>query len=173
MEGPWRDPRDFKRSPTRHHAQMKAPLSVGGVIAIAVLHIALFPLVNAIARQDLHTPPDSFLLIAAAIMLIPSVIFAYALPKIRVGSMSRYWHVPQHTYVLSRPLLCLLGTSMTGTAIGTASVGLLAGWATFAQGFIMALNALAFLYSANERCQRPAASEFTMVFWRSLFRFNL
>ena len=152
---------------------MKAPLSIGGVTAIAMLHIALYPLVNEIERQGLHTPPDSFLLIAAAIMLIPSLIFAYALPKIRVGSMSRYWHVPRHTFVLSRPLLCLLGTSMTGTAIGTAAVGLIAGWGTFAHGFITSLNALVFLYSANQRCQRPAASEFTMVFWRSLFRFKL
>jgi hypothetical protein len=62
---------------------------------------------------------------------------------------------------------------MTGTAIGTVAVGLLAGWATFAQGFILSLNALTFLYSANERCQRTASSEFTMGFWRSLFRFNL
>ena len=152
---------------------MKAPLSVGGVVAIAVLHIALFPLVNEIARQGLHTPPDSFLLIAGVIMLIPSVVFAYALPKIRVGSMSRFWQAPRHTYVLSRTLLCVLGTSMTGTAIGTVSVGLFAEWATFSQGVILALNALAFLYSANERCQRPATSEFTMVFWRSLFRFIL
>lgn len=152
---------------------MKAPLSIGGVIAIAVFHLALYPLVNEFSQQGPHTPSDSFLLIAAAIMLIPSLIFAYVLPKLRVGSMSRYWHLPRHTYILSRPLLCLLGTSMTGTAIGTAAVGSVAGWATFAQGFLLSLNALVFLYSANERCQRPAASEFTMFFWRSLFRFNL
>ena len=105
---------------------MKAPLSACGVIAIAVLHISLYPLVSEIEQQVLHAPPDSFLLIAA-IMLIPSLVFAYALPKLRVGSMSRWWHVPRNTYVLSRPLLCFLGTSMTGTALGATVVGLVAG----------------------------------------------
>jgi hypothetical protein len=102
-----RRPRIATVPPTKHLARMKAPLCVGGVSAIAVMHIALYPHVNEFARQGLHTPRDSFLIIAVAIMLIPSLIFAYVLPKMRVGSISRYWHVPRHTYLLSRPLLFL------------------------------------------------------------------
>ena len=152
------------------HDCMKAPISNPGVALIALLNgvagYALYSLVTDLGRLQ----RDSFVLSIATIMLVPTFLFAYAMPRLKVGPMWNVWRVPKRTYILSRPLLCVISTVLFGCALGMITCGLLVDWRVVAQGGQTLLAATCFLHSSNVRCQRPASTEFAMSFWGPLFR---
>ena len=95
-------------------------------------------------------------------MLIPSIIFAMILPKLKVGFMATAWQLPKNTFVCSRPLLRLIGSWLVGNSIGTA---ILAGFVGGLHLPVIAISlptTIAYLYSAHQRIQRHPMSEFAM-----------
>lgn len=117
-----------------------------------------------LANQSNHEIPVSVARIGIALMIVPSILYAVAFPHIKVGFMARVWHLPKQTYLVSRNLLRLVGSSLLGQLIGTAVL------AVFIQGLFLEMLALlvptsiAFVYSAGRRLRKHPNSEFALSF---------
>ena len=100
--------------------------------------------------------------IGLGIMLMPSIIFAIVLPKLKVGFMATAWQLPKNTFVFSRPLLRFAGSWMLGSSIATAILACVIGGPNLPILLVLLPTTISFLYSAGQRMRRHPMSEFAM-----------
>lgn len=137
---------------------MQRPYSIVGALLIAFAYAGI-GLVPPAARQ---LPSSDVLLVLIIPAILLGVPFAIWLPHARAGSMGDHWHVPRHTFLMPRLLVCLIGTTMIGATFGTL---ILSGATDVRYGllFMMQLfGTIAFVWSARRRFSRHPSSEFVM-----------
>ena len=100
--------------------------------------------------------------VGVLVMMIPSIVFAIALPRLKVGFMTTAWRLPYHTFMCSRPLLRLIGSSLVGNLAGTIALAFLVADIHLPILVLVAPTAIAFVYSACQRFQKHPNSEFAM-----------
>jgi hypothetical protein len=107
-------------------------------------------------------PPAMFL----AWMLIPTALvgmpFAYWLPIARARFMGVGQRVPRNTYLMSRPIVCFVATSMIAVVIGNAILTIWIDLRYALLGIGQLFGAVAFVASAAKRFARHPASEFVL-----------
>lgn len=157
---------------------LRRPFWISGVLAEALLVVAL-----GLAHPELM-PPKMMLPGAArmppplAVVLFMSacgVAFAYWLPIARARFFPGYSHrLPSMTLLLSRPLVCLFGSVLLGSALGGLILSALDdfrhAWVALGQ----LLVAATFIFSASRRFRRHPTSEWVYppvyYLFRKLFR---
>lgn len=100
--------------------------------------------------------------VGIGVLVIPSTAFAFVLPHLKVGFMASVWQLPKNTFLLSRPLLRLIGSSLVGNLLGMIILAFLIG-DLHLQGVVLLLPAtIVYIYSAGRRLQKHPNSEFAM-----------
>jgi len=141
-------------------ARVRRPFSIPGVIGCTLVVAAT----GLLRPEEMQLPPVNVLLAMLGPALIVGIPFGYWLPVARVPFFRAAWRVPQDTFLLSRPLVCLICTSMIGTAFGSA---VLAVWCDSRFGIMCGMQVLptaAFLIAASRRFRHPPSHEFVMRF---------
>ncbi len=132
------------------------PYWASGAICVGVVTVVA----GAVLPPIQFAPDTISLAIVVAIMALPSAVFAFSLPHLTVGPMTSMWRVPRSTYLLSRPMLRLIGTAMIGSLIGIAILAPFSDatcWIILA-GF--APSVVLHIVSATRRFRRHSISEF-------------
>lgn len=80
------------------------------------------------------------------------------------------WHVPRHTLLMPRWLVCLIGTQMIGISLATLTLAIVSDIRYGLLWVMQTAGAIAFVVSANRRFARHPKTEFVM---RSPFPFPL
>ena len=137
---------------------MTRPFSIVGALCFSVLYASI----GLLPESARPLPPIGILLLAVIPLTLVGIPFAAWLPHARAGFIGDVYRVPSHTLLIPRWLVCLMGTTMIGVAVGTlglavtidARYGLLLGLHFF--------GTIAFVASAQRRFNHHPSSEFVM-----------
>lgn len=145
-------------------ARLRRPYSIAWAVVLAIIFGGAIALTPAGARQLPSAGVLSWLLVPALLFGIP---FSAWLPHVRAGAMGDHWHVPSHTLLLPRWLVCLIGTQMIGISLGALALCVMSDIRYGLLCVMHSFGTVAFIVSANRRFARHPKSEFVM---RSPFR---
>ncbi len=137
---------------------MRRPYSVIGSLMIACAYAGL----GLLPPNARPLPPSDVL----QVLIIPATLFgipfAIWLPHARAGSMGDHWHVPRHTFLVPRWVVCTIGTQMIGATLGTLIL-FAATDKRYGLLFLMHLfPAIALVWAARRRFSRHPSSEFVL-----------
>jgi len=116
--------------------------------------------------------PVDFVLVILLIATVIGIPFSYWLPIAWVGLFRDMWRMPSGTYLLSRPLICLMGTSLLGGSLGGVALGLAVDLQYALMPGMQLIFTIVFLVSASRRYRKPPSAEFAMpLFPKFFYRF--
>jgi hypothetical protein len=146
---------------------MKKHLSIHGFMA-AILAVITF--------VGLEHEPEGIRLVsiardAQAIVMLTigtliAMAFAFAMPRLKTGSMGKLWRFPSSTYLMPRWIMWLCMSTILGQLIGLLT------FAAVQEPRLLWLSASltcilgAFCLGGWPRLGRSAGTEFTMPWWR-------
>ena len=131
-----------------------------GAICIAVVYSSIAVLLES-ARS---LPPIDIV----GVLMIPAIVagipFAVWLPHARVGIMGGIWHLPRHTLLLQRWVVCLIGTSTIGVTLGSLMLAVTTDVAYVVWFAAQLIVTIAFVFAAKKN-RFASSAESVGSFW--------